>query len=109
MHDVHTRAHHPHVPPSGEGTVVLDIGGSVGALIVHTPSAWAGVEIELARRGQSEQFVHTEVRERRLPDETVYAAVFVEVPEGAYTLLDAPAGATRDIVVECGRVTEVHW
>ena len=46
----HPHAHHP-LPPSGPGTVVLDIGGSVGALVVHTPAALAGLEIELAAPG----------------------------------------------------------
>ena len=78
---------------------MLDIGGSIGALIVHTPPTWAGAEIELAKRGETQQFVHTEVRERRLPDCEVYAAVFVEVPEGKYTLLGAPPGTRTDVVV----------
>jgi hypothetical protein len=88
---------------------VLDIGGSVGALVVHTPAALAGLEIELARRGETVQFVHTEVRERQLPGGSVHAAVFAAVPEGAYTLLDAPQGTDGDIVIAAGRVTEVHW
>jgi hypothetical protein len=100
---------HPPLPPSGPGTVVLDIGGSVGALVVHTPAALAGLEIELARRGETGQFVHTEVRERHLPDGTVHAAVFAAVPEGEYTLLDAPPGTDADVVIAAGRVTEMHW
>jgi hypothetical protein len=104
----HPHPHHP-LPPSGPGTVVLDIGGSVGALVVHTPAAFAGLEIELAHRGETVQFVHTEVRERRLPDGTVHAAVFAAVPEGAYTLLDAPPGTDRDVVIRPGQVTEAHW
>jgi len=105
----HAHHHHHALPPSGEGTVVLDIGGSVGALIVHAPAALAGVEIELARRGETRQFVHTEIRERQVPGGPVHAAVFVEVPEGAYTLLAAPPGKASNVVVERGRVTEVHW
>ena len=104
----HGHHHHP-LPPSGEGTVVLDIGGAVGALVVHTPAALAGVEIELARRGETQQFVHTEVRARHLPDGHVYAAVFAAVPAGEYTLLDAPPGAPRDVVITCGEVVELHW
>ena len=38
-------------PPSGDGTVMLDIGDGIGALVVHTPAALLGVEIEIARRG----------------------------------------------------------
>jgi hypothetical protein len=100
---------HPVLPPSGEGTVVLDIGGSVGALVVHTPPAFAGHEIEIARPGDAVAFVHTEVRERVLPEGRVYAAVFVLVPEGSFILLDGPPGAVRDVVIQAGKVTEVHW
>ena len=88
---------------------MLDIGGSVGALVVHTSAAWAGREIEIAQRGETCQFVHTEVRERHSPDGHVHAAVFAALPEGEYTLLDAPPGAPRDVVIESGHVTEVRW
>jgi hypothetical protein len=101
--------HHHALPPSGQGTVVLDIGGSVGALVVHTTERLAGREIEIARRGETQQFVHTEVRERHLPDGHVHAAVFAALPEGKYTLLDAPLGADCDVVIAPGCVTEVDW
>ena len=76
------------LPPSRQGTVVLDIGDGVGALVVHTPGELCGVEIEIARRGEQDAFVHTEVRERVLPEGSVYAGVFVALDEGDYTLLD---------------------
>jgi hypothetical protein len=95
--------------PSGQGTVVLDIGADVGALIVHTNAALAGVEIELARRGEAKAFVHTEVRERRLPDGSVYAGVFPAVAIGDYTLVGIDGRPSCDVTIEDGRVTEVHW
>jgi len=97
------------LPPSGQGTVVLDIGDGVGALVVHTPAELAGVEIELARRGETRAFVHTEVRERRLPDGSVYAGVFVAVPVGDYTLLGLDARDLCNVTIREGHVTEVHW
>jgi hypothetical protein len=89
--------------------VVLDIGDAVGALVVHTPASMAGLEIALARRGETTEFVHTEVRERHLPDGHVHAAVFPAVPGGPYTLLGAPPGAPRDVDLEAGTVIELHW
>ena len=86
--------------------MLLDIGEGVGALVVHAPAALCGVEIEIARRGETNAFVHTEVRERRLPEGSVYAGVFVELPEGDYTLLDVEA-PDRDLTIHSGRVTEV--
>ncbi len=113
-HSHATGVGHPHgrehaLPPSGQGTVVLDIGDGVGALVVHAPAALAGVEIELARRGETRAFVHTEVRERRLPDGSVYAGVFAAVPVGDYTLLGTGAGDMCNVTIREGGVTEVHW
>ena len=102
---VHTRE--PALPPSGQGTVVLDIGGDVGALVVHAAAEHSGVEIELARRGERRPFVHTEVRERRLPDGSVYAGVFPAVTIGDYTLLGINGSADQDLTIVSGRVTEV--
>jgi hypothetical protein len=100
--------HHEHpLPPSGHGTVVLDIGGDVGALVVHATGGLDGAEIELARRGESQAFVHTEVRERRLPEGTVYAGVFPAVAVGEYTLLGLHGGPDHDVTISSGSVTEV--
>jgi hypothetical protein len=41
----------PENPHAGQGAVVLDIGGDVGALIVSTPAHLAGVEIEICPAG----------------------------------------------------------
>jgi len=103
----HAHHHHQPLPPSGVGTVLLDIGDGVGALVVHAPAALCGVEVEIARRGETTAFVHTEVRERRLPEGTVYAGVFMELPEGDYTLLDVAARPDRNVTIRSGCVTEV--
>ena len=103
----HTHSNEPSLPPSGQGTVVLDIGGDVGALVVHTSDALDGVEIEIARPGERQAFVHTEVRERRLPEGSVWAGVFPAVAVGHYTLLGLNGSADRDITISSGQVTEV--
>ena len=105
----HGHVHEPTLPPSGHGTVMLDIGDDVGALVVHTQAAFAGMEIELARRGQTNAFVHTEVRERRLPDGSVHAGVFPAVVAGDFTLLGAGGRPSCDVTISAGGVTEVHW
>jgi hypothetical protein len=103
----HTHHHEHPLPPSGHGTVVLDIGGDVGALVVHATGQLDGAEIELARRGELQAFVHTEVRERRLPEATVYAGVFPAVAVGEYTLLGLDGRPDHDVTITSGRVTEV--
>jgi hypothetical protein len=109
-----TSAGDPHgheraLPPSGHATVVLDIGDGVGALVVHTAAALAGVEIELAQRGETSVFVHTEVRERCLPDGSVFAGVFPALPVGDYTLLGTGDRDVCNVTISEGGVTEVHW
>ncbi len=103
--------HHSHhsYAPSFEGTVVLDIGGDVGALVVHTPPDLAGLEIELARRDEEQPFVHTAVRERHLPGGTVHAAVFAVVPSGRYRLVGVGPRPSIPVTVDGGHVTELHW
>ena len=105
----HTHDHRlePRLPPSRQGTVVLDIGDGIGALVVHAPRELCGIEIEIARRGEPDAFVHTEVRERVLPEGSVYAGVFVALDEGDYTLLDVESHPTRDVSIASGRVTEI--
>ena len=85
---------------------MLDIGDGIGALVVHTSKAMCGAEIEIARRGETTQLVHTEVRERVLPEGSVFAGVFVALDEGEYTLLDADGGGPRDVTIRSGQVTE---
>jgi hypothetical protein len=101
--------HHHDYGPSDEGTVVLDIGGDTGALVVRTPDDLAGLEIELVRGGEVGPFVHTAVRERRVPGATLLAAVFAEVPAGDYTLLGVGAHPSVAVTVTGGCVTEFTW
>jgi hypothetical protein len=108
-HHIAVRPSEVRLPASTEGSVVMEVGGDVGALVVYTPDALAGHEIELALRGDDRQFVHTEVRERRLPDGTIYAGVFPAVPAGEYTLLSIHSLPARDVSVEGGRVAELTW
>jgi hypothetical protein len=77
--------------------------------VLHTPSELLGVEIDLVRRGEERPFVHTAVRERHLPEGTVCAAVFMEVPQGEYTLVGTGAHASQPVTVTGGNVTETRW
>lgn len=97
----------PKLPPSRQGTVVLDIGGDVGALVVHATENLCGHEVELAHPGETTPFVHTDVRERQLPDGSVYAGVFPELAVGSYRLLGRNGHAHQDVTVASGTVTEI--
>jgi hypothetical protein len=93
-----------HLPPSRDGSVVLDIGGNIGALVVEVTGEWLGSELDLTPVGATAAIMHTEVRERHVEGGTRYAAVYAAVPAGAYTVEGLPIV----VVVEGGRVTEAR-
>jgi hypothetical protein len=90
------------------GEVVLDIGDGVGALIIYTPAALEGREIEVSR-GESARRVHTEVLERRIAGQPVFAAVYASLPEGRYRIWSDDPGHPNEIDVAGGRVSELDW
>ena len=88
---------------------MLDIGGSIGALVVYAPEAFAGVEIELAKRGETQQFVHTEVRERILPGGACTRPCSSRCRRASTRCSARRPGARTDVVIRAAHVTEVHW
>jgi hypothetical protein len=96
--------------PTGTGTVVLDLGGDTGALIIYTGRQLLGREIEVSRvdRG-GEPRTHSAVRERQVRDGTFHSAVYPDLPAGVYTVWwddDTPAGS---VTVAGGIVAEFSW
>ncbi len=55
---------------------MLDIGGDVGAIVLHVPAAFADEELEIRRLDPSGPRTHTAVRERRVGRTSAYAAVY---------------------------------
>jgi len=88
------------------GACVLELGGGVGALVVHTTAATLGTEIELSPVGRDRERVHTVVRERIAAGRVLHAGVFPEVPAGEYTLWCGPPGG-HVVRVVAGEVAEV--
>jgi hypothetical protein len=94
--------------PSQPGTVVLDLGGDIGAAIVSAPASLAGVEIEIRRLSEPWAGTHVAVRARHLPDGVMHAALFGSLTSGGYQVrvrgghLQPPAATFQ---VEAGRVT----
>jgi hypothetical protein len=97
--------------PSGEGTVVLDIGGDTGAVVVHTPARLDGAELEIRPVGQAWHGAHTGVRQRVLRDGVCFAAVFGALPAGRHQL--RVRGTETDPVLEVavvgGAIAEAVW
>jgi hypothetical protein len=106
-------------PHAGDGAVVLDIGGDVGALVVIMPAELEGAEVEAGRRGEGggragghghRRPPHVAVVARPVAGGVVHSLVFGELVEGDYELYQRPDGPVelRASVIG-GTVTEVSW
>jgi hypothetical protein len=123
--------------PSYDGTVMLDIGGDRGALILMTPPELLLAEIEVSLvgdeqaaeplpahehdhgHGHGEGHVHSHahphrthvaVRERRGPSGIRYAAIYPSLVEGEYTVWDLDgARAHTTVRIVGGEVTQTDW
>jgi hypothetical protein len=94
------------LPPSTDGSVVLDVGGDVGALVLHTDATLDGVEIDLYRSDSIIPYVHSAVRARRLTTGTRFAAVYPDLPAGDYVIAAHGSVPPTAVTVDGGRVTE---
>ena len=112
-------------PHAGQGSVLLDIGGDVGALVISMPSAMVGVEIEIAPVGGSHEHdhghehghghghghrPHVAVVDRPVTDGHQPSLVFPDLVEGSYELFDKGQDTvlqTAEIIG--GQVTFLEW
>jgi hypothetical protein len=106
-------SHHPEpmLGPSGQGTVVLDIGGGCGALVIWVPPSLDGAELELRPVGAAWQGQHTAVRPRDLGVGRRFAAVFGALGAGCYQLRvrGTDTGPITDVEVVGGTIAESTW
>jgi hypothetical protein len=123
-------------PYAGQGPVLLDIGGEVGALVVTMPARLDGVEVEIrplpaeqppepegeagrrrARDGQvghrqagHGHHPHVAVVPRPTGSGLVHSLVYGEVIAGTYLLCPLPEGVpVLEVTIAGGAVTEVTW
>ena len=105
-------------PHAGQGSVLLDIGDDIGALVVTMPADLVGEEVEILdhvhvhdheHHGRSHR-PHVAVVSRPVAGGAVPSLVFPELVEGTYRL--APKG-TDDVrltvTVRGGEVTTASW
>ncbi len=127
----HLQANLDENPWAGEGSVLLDIGGDVGALVVDMPAALVGHEVEIDpvdgrdrhehphehshdhghdNRHDHGHRRHVAVVPRRTPAGIAPSVVFPDLHEGGY-LLYAPGtdDVVLDVVVRGGEVTWATW
>lgn len=93
------------------GSVILDIGGDIGALIVYLPDSFAGTEINISVADGSAPFTHTGVHPRSTPNGNHrLTAVYPELMTGDYQLWHPSAeGLLGPVVhVDGGVVAELN-
>ena len=95
--------------PSGPGTVVLELGADVGALVLNTPAELDGREIEISRDDQAGRRTHSQVRPRHMTTGTRYAAVYPDLAAGPYTIWADEQNPAGQVVITGGRVANWSW
>ncbi|MCW2847902.1 MAG: hypothetical protein JWR90_1876 [Marmoricola sp.] len=104
---------HAENPHAGQGSVILDIGGDVGALVVTMPPGMEGVEVEIRPAHGSPAHAHhphVAVVDRPTPGGVIPSLVFPEVEQGRYGLYPKGTDDLRLMVtVLGGEVTSAEW
>lgn len=103
-------AHHHHtMAPSGQGTVLLDIGAGIGALVIHTPGSLHGHEIEVSPVGDAAARTHAAVRARYVRGGVLWSVVIGSLAQGRYVVWRDPITPLAEVEVRGGAVTEYEW
>jgi phosphomannomutase len=112
----HTHARSPaeaHNASAGQGPVLVDVDEEHGALVLLTPAALEGAEIEVSRRtpdGSPGPRTHVAVLARPGGTGRVHAAVYPSLRAGRWLVHDPDADRVALAVdVPGGRVTQVRW
>ena len=106
----HEHPHETQLGPSHAGSVLADIGGDVGAAVLHVPATLTGLEIEIRSVGAEWDGTHTAVRERHVNGTVIWAAFFGSLVAGRYELR-VRGDATRSVEIEVcgGEVADATW
>lgn len=100
------RGNHHHAAPGH--SPVLDIGGEVGALIVYLAAPPATGELHACPVGSPDARFHTGVHHRpHSGDTTSWVAIYPEVVEGTYHLLDDDDSPMAEVTVHGGQVEQL--
>jgi hypothetical protein len=87
--------------------LLLDIGGTVGALVLYSEETCLGSEIDVTPVGYPRSHhVHTMIRRRRAVDREFIAGVYPELEEGEYTVWGVDGKPLGQVVISGGHVSE---
>jgi hypothetical protein len=100
----------PAAGPSAPGTVVMELGADIGALVLYTPADLDGREIEISQDDQAgAPRGHSQVRPRHMPTVTTYAAVYPSLRAGQYTIWRDEQSPAATVTIAGGQVTSCRW
>jgi hypothetical protein len=101
-----TTGHHHH---AGDGPVVVDVGGNVGALVLLAEPRMVGAEIEISPVGRPSQRQHVAVHPRQTGGRVIHAAVYPALVAGGYDLWDPEGSPALTVQISGGRITQAVW
>jgi hypothetical protein len=104
-----TRTESAHAGSTGSGTVVLELGPGMGALVLVTAPEFDGAEIDISMVGSDGYRTHSIVRRRDAAGGTQYAAVYPSLPPGSYTVWRTPGDPLTTAIITSGTVTMTDW
>jgi hypothetical protein len=90
----------------GDDTLVLDIGGEIGALVLYTAEDVLGAEIEVSPVVDGAHRTHTLIRRRRIGDHELFAGVYPELREGTWRIFGLDGDVIGTVAIRGGHVTE---
>jgi hypothetical protein len=93
---------------SDPGSVILELGMSVGALVLDAPPQLHGHEIEISPVAGGPR-THSLVRERRTATKTVHAAVYPALAQGDYVVWRADGTPAGRVSIRGGQATRFRW
>ena len=94
--------------PSGPGSVVLELGADIGALILDAPPGLAGREIEISPASGGPR-THSLVRGRRTAAGLGYAAVYPVLSAGDYTVWRDDGIPAGQVTICGGQASRFRW
>ncbi len=96
--------------PTAPGTVVLNLGPGIGALIIEVTAEHDGTEIEISRSDDAGSHrTHSQVRERSAPGGSRFAAVYPDLPAGDYSVWQDASRIAGAVTVTGGAVARFDW
>ena len=95
--------------PSGQGTVVLNIGAGIGALVIHASGRMHGRDVEVSPVADPGVRTHAPVRPRYVRGGVCFSVVVDCLPAGRYVIWRDAVTPLAEIDVPGGAVAEFTW